>query len=53
MTLDDFIFGEPVLASAVPEPSSWAVMLLGFAGIGLSLRQRKRVFTTDAAQARN
>ena len=27
--------------SAVPEPSTWAMMLLGFAGIGLALRHRR------------
>ena len=27
---------------AVPEPTTWAMMLLGFAGIGLSLRRRRR-----------
>jgi PEP-CTERM motif-containing protein len=30
--------------SAVPEPSTWAMMLIGFAGLGyIGLRQRKRV----------
>jgi hypothetical protein len=42
VTLDDYIFGEPRLASAVPEPSTWAMLLLGFAGIGVSFRVRKR-----------
>jgi hypothetical protein len=27
-------------ASAVPEPAAWALMLLGFGGMGLSLRRR-------------
>jgi len=27
--------------SAVPEPSTWALMLLGFGAVGLSLRRRK------------
>jgi hypothetical protein len=35
------IFGEPTVA-AVPEPSTWAMMVLGFAGIGaITLRRRK------------
>lgn len=28
--------------SSVPEPSSWAMMLLGFAGVGLTLRGQRR-----------
>jgi hypothetical protein len=29
-------------AASVPEPATWAMMLLGFAGIGLALRRRTR-----------
>ena len=29
-------------ATAVPEPSTWAMMLLGFAGIGLAMRRRRK-----------
>jgi PEP-CTERM motif len=37
------IFAET--ASAVPEPSTWAMMLLGFAGLGFAFRHsRRRVF---------
>lgn len=32
-----------VLSGAVPEPATWAMMLLGFAGIGVSLRRRRKV----------
>jgi hypothetical protein len=28
-------------AAAVPEPSSWAMMLLGFAAVGMVLRRRR------------
>ncbi len=30
-------------ASATPEPSTWAMMLLGFCGLGVMLRQKKAV----------
>jgi hypothetical protein len=30
------------LASGVPEPATWAMMLLGFGGIGFMLRNGKR-----------
>jgi hypothetical protein len=29
------------LAAAVPEPATWAMMLLGFGGIGFAIRRRK------------
>jgi hypothetical protein len=28
--------------AAVPEPSTWAMMLLGFAGLGFAFRQSRR-----------
>jgi PEP-CTERM motif len=31
-----------VPTSAVPEPSTWAMMLLGFAGLGFAFRQSRR-----------
>ncbi|MGO9422320.1 PEP-CTERM sorting domain-containing protein [Roseiarcus sp.] len=30
----DFVVGDPPGATAVPEPSTWAMMLLGFIGLG-------------------
>jgi hypothetical protein len=33
---------EPKDVAAVPEPATWALMLLGFAGIGLAMRRRKQ-----------
>jgi hypothetical protein len=36
-----FVWARFSPATAVPEPSSWAMMLLGFGGMGLALRRRK------------
>jgi len=33
---------DDLLVGAVPEPASWALMLLGFGGIGLALRRRRK-----------
>jgi hypothetical protein len=51
VNLDLRLFDEapftPVV-SAVPEPSTWAMLLLGFAGIGyIGLRQRKRMIAAS------
>ena len=32
----------PLGVSAVPEPSTWAMMLIGFAGLGFAFRQSRR-----------
>lgn len=40
---DHGLFGDIVATtSAVPEPSTWAMMLLGFAGLGFAFRQSRR-----------
>jgi len=39
----DFAVGDPPGASAVPEASTWAMMLLGFAGLGFAGYRRARV----------
>ena len=31
-----------IVAGAVPEPGTWALMLLGFAGMGMAVRKRRR-----------
>jgi hypothetical protein len=41
-SIDFYLFGS---VAAVPEPSTWAMMLLGFAGIGFATYRRKRNFT--------
>lgn len=35
--------------AAVPEPGTWAMMLVGFAGIGLSMRRRRRATAMQIA----
>lgn len=35
------------ISGAVPEPTTWAMMLLGFAGIGFAMRRTKRPITTS------
>jgi hypothetical protein len=37
------------VASAVPEPSTWAMMILGFAGIGFMSYRRSRKSIAIAA----
>jgi hypothetical protein len=41
-TRDDNFGGVSLRFTAVPEPATWAVMLLGFCGAGLMLRTRRR-----------
>ncbi|MFT3977417.1 MAG: PEPxxWA-CTERM sorting domain-containing protein [Sphingomonas bacterium] len=40
--MDDFTFDTSPLAGAVPEPASWAMMILGFGAVGGMIRARAR-----------
>ena len=36
-------FNQPITTSGTPEPATWAMMLMGFFGLGATLRRRKEV----------
>lgn len=42
----DFTRVDAPIMSAVPEPATWAMMLIGFAGIGYSMRRRRVRYQT-------
>jgi PEP-CTERM motif len=39
--IDGVSFQGPAIAGAVPEPSTWAMMILGFCGVGFMAYRRK------------
>ena len=39
---DTFVFTNVAVTPSVPEPGTWAMMLLGFAGLGFAFRQSRR-----------
>jgi len=41
--VDSIIDNVRLTGAAVPEPATWAMMLLGFGGIGVAMRRRRRV----------
>jgi hypothetical protein len=47
---DNVSFTAPV-AAAVPEPATWAMMLIGFGAIGAAVRRRRNVGSTAAVAA--
>jgi hypothetical protein len=49
----DFAVGDPPGASAVPEPSTWAMLLLGFAGLCFAAYRRDNRATLEAAVSLN
>ena len=46
---DNFQFGALTAVSPVPEPSTWAMMILGFAGVGFMSYRRKNRMALKAA----
>jgi PEP-CTERM motif len=49
LAFDDITFTADTGAAAVPEPASWALMILGFAAAGGLLRGRRRALALTAA----
>ncbi len=47
----NFRFTTAAATPAVPEPATWAMMLVGFGGIGFAMRRRKSKVTTNIAYA--
>ena len=45
-TLDTLIYGEAAAVGGVPEPATWAMILLGFGAVGWAMRRRKRTELT-------
>ena len=46
---DGFSNGTIITPPGVPEPASWAMMLMGFGAAGYALRRRRRTFLTQVA----
>lgn len=42
---DDFVFAEPTMAAAIPEPSSYALMLAGLGLLGFVAYRQKQGFS--------
>ena len=38
-----------VVVTSVPEPATWAVMVLGFGGMGAAMRNKRRKLAVSAA----
>jgi hypothetical protein len=44
----EFVPGDGTFAVGVPEPATWAMMIVGFGGLGVALRARRRAFAAAA-----
>jgi hypothetical protein len=40
---DDFVFAEPTMAAAIPEPSTYVMMLAGLGLLGFAARRKTRL----------
>ncbi len=40
-TLDDLVVGGTITVNGIPEPATWAMMLIGLSAIGASVRRRR------------
>jgi len=47
-SLDTEVWARFTLTSAVPEPGTWAMMLLGFGAVGWVMRRKKQIITSLA-----
>ncbi len=47
-TKEDNYGGVSLRFTAVPEPTTWAMMILGLGGVGVALRQRRRLVAVEA-----
>ena len=45
----DPLTGTLTMTAAVPEPSTWAMMILGFVGVGFLAHRRRRMHNAFAA----
>ena len=43
----DHLYSLSISSTGVPEPATWAMMMLGLGAIGLALRQRRRIAATS------
>ena len=46
---NDFWFGADSFGAAVPEPATWAMMIVGFGLAGSAIRRRERVMKVQGA----
>ena len=51
VTAADFAIDRVYVTAAVPEPSTWALMLLGFGAVGGAMRMKRRKTNTALSYA--